>query len=112
MQTLKDVITEARVLLEEDTTVPPDVRAYLQATLGRAEFLLANLETYGAETLRSVAMELGGAMVQQGAAAEAAGDKGTASRWHSIAQLTMAGFAGGMGGHGANAVTAGVGKVA
>ncbi|MDO3397001.1 hypothetical protein QWJ41_14840 [Nocardioides sp. SOB44] len=109
---LSDVLDEAAELLEASQTMPPSARSYLRALIDRARFLLEALDTYGAESVRAVVLELGGAMVMEGGRASAEGDQPTAKRWWSSAHLLVAGFLGGMGSEGASAITTGISAVA
>jgi hypothetical protein len=111
-RTLADVLEEAETLLDDDSNVPADVATYLGGLLRRARMVLDNVHTYGADALRSVATELGGAMVMQGQRAKEAGDEPTGNRWQANAYLAMAGFFGGLGSESAGALIAGVGKAA
>ncbi|UUW88451.1 hypothetical protein [Pimelobacter simplex] len=88
-RSLLDVIAEARTLLDEDTSMAQDVRLYLAMLLQRAAFLLDNLEKYGAEPIRAVALELGGAMYTQ---AQREPEEGKKSRWSAAAWGFVTGF--------------------
>jgi hypothetical protein len=95
-RSLSDVLAQARKLLEEDSShIPNDIRQYLWGLICRAQMILDNLDNYGPEALRQVALELGGALVVQGQRAEGNGDMARAQSWRSTAYLLMVGFMGG-----------------
>lgn len=95
-RSLIDVLAQARALLEEDSDqIPKDIRHYLWGLICRAQMILDNLDNYGPEAVRQVALELGGAFVVQGQRAEAEGDAARAKSWRSAAFMLMAGFMGG-----------------
>lgn len=100
-RSLADVIEEARGLLADDNTIDEYVRVYLAGLLDRAAFLLDNIEKYGAESLRSVALELGGAYYIQ---AEREPDEAKKSRWRSAAWGFVGGFMSSGGGETAKAL--------
>ncbi|MFC7502885.1 hypothetical protein ACOACQ_21870 [Nocardioides sp. CPCC 206347] len=102
---LTDVLAEARDLIDHDTVDLPDlIRGYLAELIRRAQMIVENLDKYGAETVRQVAFELGGAMAAQAERANAQQDEPRSRRWRSVATHLVAGFVGGTGG--------GVGEIA
>jgi hypothetical protein len=91
-RTLADVLTQARELVEADTTMTPDVRHYIWGLILRAQMVVDNLERYGPEAVREVALELGGAMTSQADMAASRGDAEKAGRWRSGAAMLLGGF--------------------
>lgn len=103
-RTLADVLDQAAELLKEDSDqIPTEIRGYLRALIDRARFILDNLDRFGAETLRSVALELGGAMSVQAARTEQS-DPEKSQRWRTAAWMLVAGFMGGAGEGAAGAI--------
>lgn len=92
---LIDVLDEALELITQDTALPPEVRGYLEALLQRARMVIENVETYGPEAVRQVALELSGAMSLQADRVASAGDQPTARRWRTVATMLAIGFVGG-----------------
>lgn len=88
-RSLLDVIEEARALLADDDSMASDIQAYLALLLQRAAFLLDNLEKYGAEPIRAVAFELGGAMYTQ---SQREPDPDKKQRWSAAAWGFVTGF--------------------
>jgi hypothetical protein len=111
-RTLSDVLKQARELLEEESdSLPRDVRYYLWGLIQRAQMVVDNLEGYGPEAVRQVALELGGAMIVQAAHADSSGEGEKASRWRSAGYLLVGGFLTRFGDTGANALMKGAGHV-
>ncbi|UAL31540.1 hypothetical protein K8W59_08950 [Nocardioides rotundus] len=92
-RSLADVLEEAEKILQDDVDkIPVDAQRYLAALIQRARFLVENLDKYGAETVRSVALELSGAMHLQADRAEGDRDTTMAKRWRSGAKMIGTGF--------------------
>lgn len=104
-RTLHDVLAEAKKLVEADTDMTVDVRRYIWTLIVRAYDVLQNYDTFGPGPLREVALELGGAMHSRALVTEHNGDGPTSGRWKSLATMVVAGFAGGLGSDGANALS-------
>lgn len=94
-RSLVDTLREAQSLLEEDEDLDKEIKRYLLGLVGKANLVLANLSTYGAEAVRHVALELGGALTVQAVRAEAAGDRSRAVRIQAAAWNLLIGFVGG-----------------
>ena len=95
-RTLSDVLAQAQDLIESDSTdLPADVRQYLWTLIIKAQMIVDNLDMYGHEAVRQVALELGGAMTMQAERAEQHGQPERASRWRAAALTLMGGFMGG-----------------
>lgn len=85
-RTLVDVLDEARRLLENDSDhIPADIKRYLWGLLLRAQMLVHNLDDYGAEAVRAVILELGGAMTAQAAQAHQPERSGSSQKWVATA---------------------------
>lgn len=107
-RTLVDTLEQARAIIESDLdTFTPDVRHYLLALLHRAEAVAGQAETYGAERVREVALELGGAVLTHAEAVEG-NDPQKAGRLRAIGHMLVGGFMGRFGEQGADALTKGV----
>ena len=111
-RSLSDVLQHAQELLEaNEQDMPDDVRRYLHGLICRARMIVDNIDMYGHEAVRQVALELGGAFTLQAERAERQGDPQSASKWRSAATTLTIGFMGGFGGTTGGAIAAGAGTV-
>ncbi|GEP40118.1 hypothetical protein NPS01_37810 [Nocardioides psychrotolerans] len=93
---LSDVLEQAIELVDDASSdLPADVRQYLHTLLLKARMVVDNVEKYGHEAVRQVALELGGAMAMQAGRAQQRGDTERAGRWRAAAFQLMIGFLGG-----------------
>ena len=92
-RTLTDILAEARTLLEEDGgEMPVNTRAYLWGLIVHAEQVLRDLDNQSTETVRQVALELGGALIVRGEQIDQAGDKPRGSKWRAAGHMLIGGF--------------------
>lgn len=109
---LSDTLEQARELIEEDIeSFSPDVRHYLLALIHRAQSVINDVERYGSETVRQVALELSGAVQVQADVVESINPE-KASRLRAVAGMLAGGFLGKFGESGADAVVSGLGDAA
>lgn len=104
-RTLMDTLEQARAIIESDLELfTADVRHYLLALLHRAETVAKQADTYGAERVREVALELGGVVFTQAEVVEK-DDPEKASRLRSIGTMLVGGFMGKFGEDAAHQIT-------
>lgn len=105
VHSLQTILTQARDLLEDDLAgMPDDVRRYLFGLICKADMVLRNLLTYGEQTVREVAFELGGALIAEAARTRATKPERASRLWAAAAML-MAGFFGGATGEAGRALS-------
>jgi hypothetical protein len=91
-RTLSDVLAQARSLIEEDATaMTPDIRHYLLGLVIKAQLIVDNIQDYGPEAVRQVALELGGALVGHAHQQAKTGNKTKARAWLAAGLLLVGG---------------------